>query len=297
MAAPAVRPLAAALWMAGSVFGFSAIAVAGRELGSVLDTFEIMLYRSLIGIVVVLGAAIASGRTAEITARHFGWHLLRNSVHFAGQNLWLYALTLIPLAQLFALEFSYPIMVALSAPLFLGERMTPVRVLAAAVGFVGILIVARPFGAGGLSVGLAAALLCALGFAGSAIVTKRLTRVVSITCILFWLAVMQSALGLICAAYDGAVALPPRAALPWVAVMGLGGLGAHFCLTKALSLAPASVVTPIDFLRLPLIALVGALFYAESLDLWVLAGGAVILAANWTNIAAENRGRRIMTSM
>jgi len=292
-----VRTLAGALWMAGSVIGFSAIAVAGRELGGALDTFEIMLYRSLIGIVVVLGAAIATGRMAEITTRHFGWHILRNSVHFAGQNLWLYALALIPLAQLFALEFSYPIMVALSAPLFLGERLRPVRVLAAAAGFIGILIVARPFGAGGLSVGLVAALLCALGFAGSAIITKRLTRVVTITCILFWLAVMQSALGLFFAAIDGAVALPPPAALPWVAVMGLGGLGAHFCLTKALSLAPASVVTPIDFLRLPLIAVVGMALYGESLDLWVLAGGAVIFAANWANIAAENRDRRTITPL
>lgn len=295
IAAPPAQPLAGALWMAGSVFGFSAIAVAGRELGHVLDTFEIMLYRSLIGIVVVLGAAMVTGRTAEITTRHMGWHMLRNAVHFAGQNLWLYALALIPMAQLFALEFSYPIIVALTAPLFLGERLTPVRVLAAAVGFAGILIVARPFGAGGLSVGLVAAILCALGFAGSAIVTKRLTQVVTITCILFWLAVMQSALGLFLAAIDGVVALPPPTALPWVAVMGLGGLGAHFCLTKALSLAPASVVTPIDFLRLPLIALVGMALYREPLDIWVLAGGAVILAANWTNIAAENRGRGVIT--
>ena len=295
MTPPVARTMAGALWMAGSVVGFSAIAVAGRELGGALDTFEIMLYRSLIGIVVVVGAAILTGRMSEITTRHLGWHMLRNGVHFAGQNLWLYALALIPLAQLFALEFSYPIIVALSAPLFLGERLRPVRVLAAAAGFIGILIVARPFGAGGLSVGLVAALLCALGFAGSAIITKRLTRVVTITCILFWLAVMQSALGLFFAAIDGAVALPPPAALPWVAVMGLGGLGAHFCLTKALSLAPASVVTPIDFLRLPLIAVVGMALYGKSLDLWVLAGGAVIFAANWANIVAENRDRRAIT--
>ena len=93
------------------------------------------------------------------------------------------------------------------------------------------------------------------------------------------------------------MALPPPAALPWVAVMGLGGLGAHFCLTKALSLAPASVVTPIDFLRLPLIAVVGMALYGESLDLWVLAGGAVIFAANWANIAAENRDRRTITPL
>ncbi len=287
------RPIAAALWMLGSIFGFSLVAVSGRALHPWLDTFEVMLYRSLVGIVVVVAAIIASGRSQEISARHMGLHLLRNTVHFAGQNLWLFALTLIPLAQLFALEFSYPILVALAAPLVLGERLTKVRVMAAALGFIGVLIVARPFGAGGLSLGLVAALACALGFAGSALVTKRLTRLVTIPCILFWLTVMQSALGLICAGWDGAIALPTPAAMPWVLAIGLSGLGAHFCLTKALTLAPATIVAPIDFMRLPLMAAVGMLAYAEPLDAWIFIGAAVIFAANWLNIRDENIGTKV----
>ena len=228
----------------------------------------------------------------QLTLRHMHLHVLRNLVHFAGQVLWLTALLLIPLAQLFALEFSYPILVALTAPLFLGERLPPVRIVTAAIGFAGILIVARPFGGAGLSVGLLAALGCALGFAGSAIVTKRLTRVASITCILFWLAVIQCLLGLLFAVADGAVALPPAKLLPWVVVIGLAGLLAHFSLTRALSLAPASVVTPIDFLRLPLIGLVGMALYGEPLDLWVLVGGAVIFGANWLNLWSESVAAR-----
>ncbi|MCX8508734.1 MAG: DMT family transporter, partial [Rhodobacteraceae bacterium] len=205
------------------------------------------------------------------------------------QNLWLYALTLIPLSQLFALEFSYPIMVALTAPLFLSERLTQSRLLSALIGFGGILMVAQPFGEGGLPKGLIAAFLCAIGFAGAAIVTKRLTRVTSITAILFWLTVMQALFGLIGAGYDGHVTLPTGPLLPWVLAIGLGGLGAHFSLTKALSLAPASIVTPIDFLRLPLIALIGMQFYQEQLDFWILGGGAVIFAANLLNIRSESR--------
>ncbi|MEZ5779604.1 MAG: DMT family transporter [Paracoccaceae bacterium] len=287
------RPVAAAVWMIGSIAGFSALAVSGREIGAALDTFEMMLYRSLIGVVAVSAFAIVTGRRGEIEARHLRLHLFRNIVHFAGQNLWLVALTLIPLAQLFALEFSYPIMVALTAPVFLSERLTPTKIAAAAMGFLGILIVARPFGAEGLSIGLVTALLCALSFAGSAIITKRLTRIATVICILFWLAVMQTGLSLICAGWDGRIALPTREVLPWVVVMGLAGLGAHLCLTMALSLAPASVVTPVDFLRLPIIALVGMSFYGEALDPWVFAGGAVIFAANWINIRAENRVRYV----
>ena len=287
MARTTYRPAAAAAWMLGSIAGFSALAVSGRQIGTTLDTFEIMLYRSLIGVAVVAAAAVATGRRGQLRARDMRLHLLRNTLHFAGQNLWLYALPLIPLAQLFALEFSSPVMVALAAPLVLHERLTPTRLLSAAFGFAGVLVVARPGAAGGLSAGAVAALLCAVSFAATALVTKRLTERAPVLAILFWLALIQSALGLITAGWDGVIALPGPANLPWLVLLGLSGLAAHLGLTKALSLAPASVVTPLDFLRLPLIALVGMAFYDEPLDPLVFVGGAVIFAANWMNIRAR----------
>jgi drug/metabolite transporter (DMT)-like permease len=289
---PPHRPLLAALWMTGSIVGFSLVAIAGRRLHPYLDTFEVMLWRSAVGIVAVVAVAVATGQMAQLRPRRLGLHAVRNAVHFAGQNLWLVALSLIPMAQLFALEFSYPIMVALSAPLFLGERLTPLRALSAVIGFAGILIVARPFGAQGLSLGLLAALGCSFGFAGAALLTKRMTRTMSVLHILFWLVAFQTLFGLICSALDGRVALPPAAALSWVLVIGLSGLGAHLGLTKALSLAPASVVVPLDFLRLPLIAVVGMTLFGEAIDLWVFIGGAVIFAGNWLNIWSESRRKR-----
>lgn len=287
------QPIAAALWMIGSITGFSAIAVSGREIAGALDTFEMMLYRSLIGVAVVTGVIVASGQRHAVAPRHLRLHLVRNILHFAGQNLWLYALTLIPLAQLFALEFSSPVMVALAAPFVLKERLTPARALSALLGFAGVLIVARPGALGTLSPGLVTALLSAVAFAATALVTKRLTRVVPVLAILFWLSVMQTVLSLVCAGWDGDIALPDRSTLPWVIVLGLSGLLAHLGLTKALSLAPASVVTPLDFLRLPIIALVGMAFYREPLDPLVLIGGAVIFAANWINIRSETKFRHV----
>ena len=287
----APHPVAAFVWMTGSITGFTALAISGRELAGHLDTFEMMLYRSAIGLALVIAFALATRRQREIGVEALGLHALRNLLHYAGQNLWLYALALIPLAQLFALEFSYPILVALTAPLFLGEQLTRARVLAVLIGFAGILVVARPFGAGSLTPGLIAALLCALGFAGSAIVTKRLTRRVGVMSILFWLTLMQTGFSLAAAGWDGAVALPDPSSILWVAVMGVAGIGAHLSLTKALSLAPASVVTPIDFLRLPVIAIVGMAVYNEPFDPFALIGGAAILAANLVNIRAESMGR------
>ena len=102
--------------------------------------------------------------------------------------------------------------------------------------------------------------------------------------ILFWLTAIQALLGILCAGFDGQIAWPSAENWPWLIVIGAAGLTAHFCLTKALSQAPASIVMPVDFLRLPVISIVGAVFYTESLDLWVLLGGCVILGANLLNL-------------
>ncbi|AJE46940.1 DMT family transporter [Celeribacter indicus] len=294
MSTPQSHPLRAALWMAGSITGFSAMAVAGRKLTGQFDTFEILAYRSFFGLVVVLGVATAQGRLAECRPRALPLHLGRNLGHFFAQNLWLYALPLIPLAQLFALEFSYPILVGLGATLFLGERMTPLRALTSLMGFAGILLVARPFGASGFSAGLLAATACAFGFAASALFTKKLTLTahVSILSIMFWMTFMQLWMGIACALADGSARLLTPAALPWAVLIALAGLGAHFCLSNALSLAPASVVTPMDFLRLPLIGVIGMVFYGEAPDPAVFLGAAVILAAIYLNIRGESRAAR-----
>ncbi len=279
----------AAIWMIGAILSFSSLAVAGRTVSAELDTFELLFYRSVIGIVIVTGVAAMAGTLSQVNRHRIGTHLLRNIAHFAGQSLWYFALTVIPLAQVFALEFTSPLWVVLLSPLLLGERLTPFRLMVTALGFVGILIITRP-GAETLNWGVAAAALAAVCFATTSIFTKRLTRDVSLTGILFWLVVMQSVMGLAVAGYDGEIRIPSSAIWPWLLWIGLAGLIAHFCLTKALSIAPASTVVPLDFARLPLIAVVGAIFYGEALDIYVFAGATLIFAANYLNIRYSQSG-------
>lgn len=286
-AAKSNLPLAAT-WMVGAIVCFSAMAVAGRKISAELDTFELMTYRSLISIALVVLIGGMAGTLREISTRNFGLHAVRNLSHFAGQNLWFAAITMIPLAQVVALEFTSPIWVALLAPIFLSERLTPLRMLVAVLGFIGILIVARP-DLSNLELGAIFAACSAIGFAGSAIFTKRLTRHHSITCILFWLAVMQAVFGILCAGWDGDIAWPSGGVAPWVVLVSFTGLGAHFCITKALQVAPAVVVMPFDFARLPLVAVLGMVLFDESVDIWVFVGAAVIFGANYLNIAAEAR--------
>ena len=288
------NPLKAAVWMMGSVTAFTAMAVAARQIQGTHDTFEIMAARSVVGLVLVSGFALATGRRAQITRQRLSGHLLRNIVHFTGQNLWLFALALIPLAQVFAIEFTSPLWVLLLAPLALGEALTRPRLVAAALGFAGILIVTRPWGLG-IGWGVAAAAGSALCFATTSLLTKRLTRDEPVLAILFWLTLMQAVFGIVLAGADGSVHWPDAATAPWLVVIGMAGVGAHLSLTSALRLAPAAFVMPIDFLRLPLIAVVGAALYEEPLDPYVLLGGAVIFAGVVHNLRAElgrNRNTR-----
>ncbi|WP_256369666.1 DMT family transporter [Ruegeria sp. AD91A] len=278
----------AALWMTGAIASFSSMAVAGRELSVVHDTFEIMMYRSLVGFVVVALVLTATGGWVQVSTQRLGLHALRNTLHFTGQNLWFYAVAVAPLAQVFALEFTQPLWVILLSPLLLNERLTALKMTAAIIGFAGVLIVTRP-GTAPLSPGLVTAAASAIFFAFTTISTKKLTRFASIGCIVFWLTTMQAVLGAIAAGFDGQISLPTAQSAPFLILVGLAGLLAHFCITNALAIAPATVVIPFDFARLPTIAVVGMILYNEPIDHWVLIGAAVIFSGIFLNIWSESR--------
>jgi len=278
----------AALWMFGALMSFTAMAVAGREMASELDTFEIMMYRSIIGVVIVLAIGGFAKSLGTVSRQRFGLHLIRNICHFFGQNLWFFAIATIPFAQVFAFEFSTPIWVALMAPFFLGERLTKIRLITIALGFVGILVVAQP-GTITLSSGVIAAALCAVGFAGTFIATKLLSRTESTTCIMFWLASIQLVLGIVFSFYDGDVTIPTIATVPFIVLVGCAGLLAHYCIIMALKYAPVMFIAPIDFLRLPIIVFIGASFYNEAINVWVIVGAIIVFGANILNIWGQSK--------
>ena len=282
------EPAKAIVWMIGAMLSFSLMAVSGRELATSLNTFEIMLYRSIIGFLIVLVIGYFAKTLGEIKGGRLGLHLFRNFAHFSGQNLWFLAVASIPFSQLFALEFSTPIWVALLAPLFLGEALTRQRGLAVIMGFAGVLIVARP-DVNQFDFAIVAAVACAICFAGSMMATKKLTSDQSITCILFWLTLMQLAMGLLATAFIGTITLPEGINITWIVIVGVGGLTAHFCITNALALAPAIIVVPLDFMRLPLISVIGFLAYGEAFELPILVGAVTIFIAILLNLKAEKQ--------
>ncbi|SEA08357.1 DMT family transporter [Rubrimonas cliftonensis] len=285
---PTARPMAAAGWMGLAIVSFAAMAVAGRELSAHYDTFEIMFYRSAIGLPIVAALLLRlHGWRGAATAQPWG-HVRRNVIHFTGQNLWFYGVATIPLAQLVALEFTNPIWVAMLAPLLLGETLTRWKLVAALLGFAGVLVIAQP-GVAPLELGHLAALASALGFALTNIFTRGLMRRDGALCVLFWMTLSQMLMGLACALPGGVAGVTPET-LPWVLFVGVCGLSAHMGLTRALGFAPASVVAPMEFLRLPVIAVVGLTLYGEPVELALALGAALILLGNVLNLRAQRRG-------
>lgn len=267
--------------MAGWLTLMLVIAVAGREATRELAVFQVMEMRSLIGLLLMWPLVRAAGGFAVLKTQRLRDHATRNTVHYAAQYAWFAALTMIPLAQVVAIEFTMPIWIILLAAAFLGERITLWKVLAVALGLCGVALIVRP-SASGLSPGQLVALAAALGFAVSVTMVKSLTGTDSALAIIFWMLVVQSLLGLLPALWVWR--WPSPTVWGWVLVVAFCGTFSHYCMARAMRHADATVVMPMDYLRVPLTALAGWLIYAERLDLFTVAGTVLILAGNLLNL-------------
>jgi drug/metabolite transporter (DMT)-like permease len=292
---PPQQPLRAAAWAAGSLLGFCTLALAVRQAAQYLPNTEMMWWRAALSLLILLPLArLSHGHWAAFHSRQPLLQLARSSVHFAAMLAWVYAVTLIPLVEVFALEFTAPLWVALLAPLFLGERLTAWRALAAAVGFAGALIVVWPWGSGlanwSPSWGSLLALGSALGFAANVLASKHLLKTDGPLTLLLW---MNGTHLVIASTFmmDGFTP-PPPAAWPWLGLLAVCALGAHYCLSRAVKLADAIFVAPLDFLRVPLIAIVGAALYGEGVTAAVFIGAALVLLGNTISLVGETRAKR-----
>ncbi|MEE4600302.1 MAG: DMT family transporter [Desulfobacteraceae bacterium] len=275
----------AAFWMSGTLVSFMAMAVGGRELSGQLSTFQILFFRSVIGVLIV-GFFLGCSNWRQIFTRNLQVHVLRNISHFGGQFGWFYGIAFIPLAEVFALEFTVPVWTAVLATVLLKEQISRTRVAAIVFGVLGVFLILRP----GLAV-ISPAALAVLGsafcYALSHTLTRRLALVDTPLTILFYMTIIQLPMGFVTSIFDWTT--PSLPMLPWIIVVGVAALSGHYCMARALAIADATVVVPMDFLRLPLIAAVGFLFYGESLDWLVLAGGAVMFTGNFINIQGEKK--------
>jgi drug/metabolite transporter (DMT)-like permease len=277
--------------MVGALLSFCVMAVSVRGMAAQgFSLFEILGVRSAAALLLLGGAAALQPKLrTETRPRQMRLHLLRNIIHYGAQYAWALGLTLLPLAMVFSLEFTMPAWTALLAVWLLGEKLTPSRIGVVILGVIGVLVILRP-GVAAINPAAFLVLAAAFGFAIVMIATKQLTNHVSTFAIIFWMSVIQLPLSVVGSAIAGSPStflhLTSGAILPLVGI-GIAGTSSHYCLSNAFRAGDATLVVPLDFMRIPLIAVVGWAFYGESLDMFVLLGALIIIVGVLWNLRAE----------
>ena len=267
--------------MAGWLALMLIITVAGRETTRELNVFQIMEVRSILGFCMLYPLIRMNGGFAAMKTARPLQHISRNLIHYGAQLGWFFALTLIPLGQVVSIEFTMPIWTAILAVLFLGERMTVWKIVAIVLGIVGVIVIVRP-STGEVNPGQLIALAAAVGFGISIAMVKSLTRTENTLAIIFWMLVVQSVAGFFPSIYVWV--WPSAWAWGWIVVIAFCGTFSHYCMARAMLYADATVVIPMDFLRVPLTAAAGWLIYSERLDMFTVLGASLILAGNLLNL-------------
>lgn len=274
------------LWMVGTLLSFCMMAVGVRELSGAINTFQTLFFRSLIGLLVITGVILWTGKLTHFSTRRATLHISRNIFHFGGQYGWFTGIGLLPLAEVFALEFTVPIWTLLFAALFLKEGLTLHKGVAILFGMAGVLVIVQP-GSEIFDVTALIVIAAAICYAISHVSTKALSDTESPLAVLFYMCLVQLPIGLLFSLASWR--MPEPLQWFWLLVVGATALTAHYCITRAMQLSEAGIVVTLDFLRLPLIGVVGILFYNEAFDLALMLGAALMLVGNLINIYQQKQ--------
>lgn len=261
------------------------MAIGARELSGSLDTFQVLFLRSVFGLLVISSLMIVTRQTRARFTTRLPLHCVRNVFHFAGQYGWFLGISILPLAEVFALEFTVPLWTALIAWLFLGERLTANKLVAIVLGLFGVMLIVKP-GTQLFSYASFVVLAAAICYSVSHACTKGLASSESPITILFYMCVVQLPIGLVLAIPNWVT--PQGEQWLWLSVVSVTALTAHYCMTKAMQHTEVTHVVVMDFLRLPIIGAVGVALYGEPLQLSLLVGAAIMLTGNVWQLMARN---------
>jgi len=261
------------LWMLVSGLCFVGVTVSVRYVGTRIPAPEAAFIRYVVGTLFLLPVLLRIVRK-QLVVQAWNTLVVRGVIHGVGVCLWFFAMARIPIAEVTALSYLTPILMTIGAAVFFGEKLYTRRIAAIVFGLLGVFIILRP-GFSEISIGQVAQLITAPLFAASLLLTKKLTSTEQ-------LSVIVATLSIICS-----ITLLPFALMNWVkpdgielALLSLTGALAtigHFTLTRALALAPVSVLQPVSFLQLLWATLFGVLLFGESIDGFVVLGGSILV--------------------
>lgn len=269
-------PIQGALFMIGAAFCFCLMNVMIREASQHLHILQVLFFRNFFAATAILPLVLRAGLGTSLRTGHFKLHLSRALVGITAMYLWFYAVTLLPLAEATALNFTVPLFATAGAALVLGETVRLRRWSATIIGFVGVLIIIRP-GFQELTPAMALPVAAALFMAMAALMVKRLSDTETPLTMVLYMNLFMVPISFVPALFVWS--WPPL--ITWLEVIAVGALGAYaqILIAKGFQRADASMVMPFDYSRLPFIALLAYLVYGEVPDLWTWVGAGVIAAS------------------
>ena len=287
MTAPRSAHARAALLMLGSTLGFGLMAIFIRLASKTIPTWEVAFFRNAFGFLTLLPMLVlpalrqpqpAAAFAASVRTDQLPRYLVRTAIGIASMFCGFWAIAHLPLAQAISLAYSSPIFVTIAAILMLGERVRARRWTAVALGFLGVLVIVRPwshaFSLGSL-VAVAAAVLSAL----VAIQIKQLSQVDKADTIVFWTYALWVPMSLLPALFVWV--WPSGSTWLWLLATGLMGTVGQLLWTRALKLGDVSALTPISFTQLPVVTFAGWVLFDEAVDAATLVGAGIILGSTF----------------
>ncbi|HIG09780.1 MAG TPA: DMT family transporter [Alphaproteobacteria bacterium] len=263
------------IWMLGFILNITITAICIRELSFKYSSFEIQNFRNIFSIIIIL-IFFKAKNNVHLTTFQLKNNFIRNIFHFIGQSAWTWGLTVLPLAVVFSLEFTMPIWAAIIAIIIFKEKITLNKILFLILGLLGTWIILLPdtkyIGIYNIIV-----LFSAITYAIAHNFTKKLTGTDSIISILFYMAIIQLPFSLIGSFIVDDLHYKIAKEMPLIILLTITSLLAHYCLSSALKNSEASVVLPIDYIRLPLIIFIGWYYYDEIISSNVFIGSVFII--------------------
>jgi drug/metabolite transporter (DMT)-like permease len=269
--------LCGAAWMILAGFCWTIMTILVRQLSADYSSFEILFFRNLVSVCILLPLAMRSGLSSLKTQR-LPLHSLRALLSYIGVLLLFYGIANIPLPDVTALSFTQPLFVVILAALILKEAVNGARWIAVIAGFVGLLVIVRP-GVVAVELATVLVLLSAFSYAVSNICVKRLMTTDTANQSVFYFNLLMLPIALVPALFVWVT--PALADLPLFVAIGVNGTIAVYAYARSFTLADASAVMPFDFLRMPMAATAAFLLFSETGDIWTWVGSVIIFASSY----------------
>lgn len=265
-------------WMLLAVISFCVLAISVKEIDSNMTSVQIIFFRSLIGLIIL--KVLFNRKLPAITLPTFKKHLLRNIFHLAGQYGWIVGIIYLSLSEVTAIEFTVPIWVVIIAALFLNERITKRKIISITLALIGVLFILKP-GIEIISLNSIVVLLSAISYSITHVLTKKIVSSSSALELVFVMCLLQTPISFLLALPEWEY--PKYSDYIWLLLIGISAISAHFSMARAFKNGNISDLIILDYLRLPVLILIGILCYNDPFSFSLIIGASLIILGNYLN--------------